>query len=88
MAVTLYKNNLFKNGPKRLRIKTLKRRLSFAYQQWNREFKLGDDPSDILFKKTSNPRLMHLEYKMPKLATKLRALGEDVPVVPGEKGFA
>ncbi len=70
---------------KKVLIAALKKRLKFAYLQWNRE---ADSYScGISIARVINPRISHLEYKMPRLARQLRDLGDDCPFVPGEADF-
>jgi len=63
----------------------LKRRLKFAWQQWKREYESDEYGTHLT--KESNPRISHLESKMPRLARELRELGDDCPPVPGEEDF-
>ncbi len=70
---------------KKLLIATLKKRLKFAYLQWDREFEPYSCGAALA--REINPRICHLEHKMPRLAKQLRELGDDCPPVPGEADF-
>lgn len=70
---------------KQAQIDMLKKRLRAAYLQWDREcdsMSCGHSLAAHV-----NPRVGHLVVKMPRLAARLRELGEACPPVPGEADF-